>query len=90
MTYLEELKTKRKSSLIVVCTLGLAALFMESVRPIWMTNLFEGTSFMQNEGVAFVLKGLSFVTLGLLTAAILFIVHLIKVIYYSIEISKQP
>ena len=90
MTYLEELKTKRKSSLIVVCTLGLAALFMESVRPIWMTNLFEGTSFMKNEGVAFVLKGLSFVTLGLLTAAILFIVHLIKVIYYSIEISRQP
>ena len=89
MTHLEELREKRKSSLIVVFTLGLAALFMESVRPLWMTNLFEGTSFMQNEGVAFVLKGLSFVTLGLLTAAVFFIVHFFKVIYYSIEISRQ-
>lgn len=90
MTYLEELKEKRKSSLIVVCTLGLATLFVKSVRPIWMTNLFEGTSLMNNEGVAFVLKGISFVTLGLLTAALFFIIHLVKVICYSIEISKHP
>lgn len=90
MTYIEELKTKRKSSLIVVCTLGLAALFMESVRPLWMTNLFEGLSFTQNEFIGFVFKLLSFFLLGAITAAILFIVHLIKVIYYSIEISKQP
>lgn len=89
MTYLQELKEQRKSSLIVVCTLGLAILFTKSVRPIWMTNLFEGTSLMNNEGVAFVLKGISFVTLGLLTAAIFFIIHLVKVIYYSIEISKH-
>ena len=89
MTYLEELRTKRKSSLIVVFTLGLAALFMESVRPIWMSNMFEGTSFMQNEGVAFVMKGLSFFTLGLLTAAIFFIIHFFKAIYYTIEISRH-
>lgn len=88
MTYLEELRTKRKSSLIVVFTLGLAALFMESVRPIWMTNIFEGMSFAQG-GIGFVLKMLSFCTFGLLTAAILFIIHLIKVIYYSIEISRH-
>lgn len=90
MTYLEELREKRKSSLIVVCTLGLATLFMESVRPIWMTNLFEGMSFMENEGIALVLKGLSYVTLGLLTAAIAFIIHFFKVIYYSIELSRIP
>ena len=90
MTYIEELREKRKSSLIVVFTLGIATLFMESVRPIWMTNLFEGTSFMNNEGVAFVLKAFSFVVLGLSTAAIFFVIHLCKVIYYSIEISKQP
>ena len=88
MTRLEELKEKRKSSLIVVFTLGLATLFTESIRPIWMTNLFEGTSLMKNEGMAFVLKGLSFVTLGLLIAAIFFVIHLFKVIHYSIEISK--
>lgn len=90
MTFLEELKTKRKSSLIVVCTLGLAALFMESVRPIWMTNLFEGLSFTQNEALGFIFKLLSFFLLGAITAAILFVIHLIKVIYYSIEIAKHP
>ena len=89
MTYLEELHEKRKSSLIVVFTLGLATLFMDSVRPIWMTNLFEGTSF-DNGGVGFVLKLLSFFILGIITAGIFFIIHFFKVIYYSIEISKHP
>ena len=84
MAYLEELRAKRKSSLIVVFTLGLAVLFMKSVRPLWMTNIFEGTSFMEHEGLGFVLKLLSFFLFGLLTAAIAFIIHLIKVIYYSI------
>ena len=90
MTYAEELRAKRKASLIVVSTLGLAVLFMESVRPIWMTNLFEGTSFMQYEGVGFVLKLFSFFTLGLITAAFAFFIHIFKAIYYSIELSKTP
>ena len=85
-----ELKAKRKSSLIVVFTLGMAVLFMKDVRPLWMTNIFEGTSFMQYEGLGFVLKMLSFCTLGLLTAAIAFITHSFKVIYYSIELAKTP
>ena len=88
MTYKEELIEKRTSSLIVVFTLGLAALFIESVRPVWMTNLFEGTSFNQG-GVGFVVKLFSYFVLGVLTAAIFFIIHFIKVIYYSVEISKQ-
>ena len=88
MTYEEEVRQKRKSSLIVVFTLGLAVLFMKSVRPIWMTNIFEGTSFMNNEGLGFVLKLLSFCTLGLITAALAFIIHFFKVIYYSIELSR--
>ena len=87
MTNEEEIREKRKSSLIVVLTLGLASLFMESVRPIWMTNLFEGTSFMSNDGLAFVLKAISFFTLGLLTAAIFFVIHFFKVIYYTVELS---
>ena len=89
MTYSDELREKRKSSLIVVFTLGLASLFLESVRPIWMTNLFEGTSF-DNGGIGFVLKLLSFFVLGVITACIFFIIHLFKVIYYSIEITKHP
>ena len=89
MTYREELIEKRKSSLIVVFTLGIATLFMESVRPIWMTNLFEGTSFDQG-GLGFVVKMMSYMFLGLLTAVIFFVIHFFKVIYYSIEISRQP
>lgn len=89
MTYREELIEKRRSSLIVVFTLGLASLFMESVRPIWMTNLFEGTSFDQG-GIGFVVKMMSYMFLGLLTAVIFFVIHFFKVIYYSIEISRQP
>lgn len=88
MGYLEELREKRKSSLIVVFTLGLAAIFMKSVRPVWMTNLFEGTSFMENEALGFILKLISYIALGIITAAIFFLIHLIKVIYYSIEISR--
>ena len=88
MTYRDELIERRRSSLIVVFTLGLAALFMESVRPIWMTNLFEGTSFDQG-GIGFVVKMMSYLFLGLITAAIFFIIHFFKVIYYSIEISKN-
>ena len=89
MTYREELIEKRRSSLIVVFTLGLASLFMESVRPIWMTNLFEGTSFDQG-GIGFVVKMMSYMFLGLLTAVIFFVIHFFKVIYYSIEIFRQP
>lgn len=88
MTYVEELREKRKSSLIVVFTLGLAALFMKSVRPIWMTNLFEGMSFAQGP-FALLFKMLSFFALGVLTAAIFFVIHFFKAIYYSIEISKH-
>lgn len=88
MTYSEELREKRKSSLIVVFTLGLASLFMESVRPIWMTNLFEGMSFAQGPLAGF-FKVLSFVALGLITAAIFFVIHFFKVIYYTIELSRQ-
>jgi hypothetical protein len=89
MTYLEELREKRKSSLIVVFTLGLATLFMSSIRPVWMTNIFEGLSFAQGPMAGF-FKILSFFFLGMLTAAIFFFIHLVKVIYYSIEISRHP
>ena len=87
MTRLEELKYKQKGSLIVVCTLGLGAIFMSSIRPVWMTNLFEGTS-MDSGALGFVLKLFSYIFLGLFTAAIMFVIHLFKLIYYQIEISK--
>lgn len=74
MNYREELIEKRKSSLIIVFTLGIATLFMESIRPVGMTNLFEGTSFDQG-GVGFVVKMMSYLFLGVLTATIFFIIH---------------
>ncbi|MDR2823953.1 MAG: DUF4339 domain-containing protein [Prevotellaceae bacterium] len=87
MTRLEELKRKRKASLIVVCSLGLGAIFQSNVRPAWMTNLFEGASF--NTGaVGFVLKYTCYFFLALLLAAIMFVVHLVKLIFIQIEISK--
>jgi len=87
MTTLEELKLKRQSSLIIVCTLGLAAIFDSNVRPVWMTNLFEGASFDKG-AIGFVLKCTSYIFLALFTAAIMFVIHLFKLINYQIEISK--
>ena len=87
MPLLDDLKYKRKGSLIVVCTLGLGAIFVSSMRPVWMTNLFEGTSF-NNGALGFVLKLFSYIFLGLLTAAVMFVIHLFKLIYYTIEISR--
>jgi hypothetical protein len=87
MTVLDDLKEKRKGSLMVVCTLGLAAIFEKSMRLAWMSNLFEGTS-LDSGGLGFVLKIFSYFFLGLLTAAIMFVIHLFKLIYYQIEISR--
>jgi ABC-type multidrug transport system fused ATPase/permease subunit len=87
MTRLEELKLKRKASLIVVCTLGLAAIFASSIRPVWMTNIFENTS-LNKDGLGFVLKCFSYILLALFTAAIMFVIHFFKLIYYQIEITK--
>ncbi|MCL2289154.1 MAG: hypothetical protein FWC34_00385 [Bacteroidetes bacterium] len=87
MTPLEELKFKRQNSIIVVCTLGLAAIFDSRTRPVWMTNIFEGTS-LNTGALSFVMKMFSYIFLGLLTAAIMFIIHLFKLIYYQIEINR--
>lgn len=88
MTFLEELKEKRKSSLIMVCTLGLAALFDSKIRKVWMSNLFEGTSL--DEGIlGTFLKTLSYSTLAIIVASIIFVISVVRVIYYSIEISRN-
>lgn len=87
MASIDDLRYKQKGSLIVVCTLGLGAIFEKDLRPVWMTNIFENTS-LDNGGLGFVLKLASYIVLGLLTAAVMFVVHLGLLIYYSIEISK--
>lgn len=86
--HLDELKAKRKSSLIVVCTLGVAALFYKKVCPIWMTNLFEGTS-LDTKEMGWVLKMVSYTMLGGITAIVYFTINFFKVIYYSVMINKM-
>lgn len=88
MAYIDDLREQRKASLIVVCTLGMSVLFMKDIRPIWMTNLFEGMSFSQGIIGSF-LKTFSYCMLAFIVAAIFFIIHLVKVIVYSIDISRN-
>lgn len=85
MNRIDELKIKRRGSLLVVLTLGLAAIFSKSVRPAWMQNIFAGTS-MDKGAIGFVLKFFSFFLLAGLTAAIFFIIHFIRLIFCQLEI----
>jgi len=88
MTRLDELIYKRKAALIVVCTLGLAGVTQfGGMGDIWKSNVFNGTS-IDNGGIGFVLKIVSFLFLTVLLAVPLFIICLFQLIYYSIEISK--
>lgn len=83
MTRYEELKTKQKAAIIVVCTLGLAAV------PIvlnWNSNIFAGTSFGQGP-LALFFKVLSFLILTALFAVPAFFIYLITLIITSIELS---
>ena len=79
---LEKLREKRKESILIVCTLGLASLFV--LKPF---NIFKGTSF-DNGAIGFVMKCISFIVIGLAIAGIMFVIHIFKLIYYSIEIKR--
>ncbi len=89
MTRLEELKIKRKAATIGVCTLGVAGLVYVGVGNTWRGNIFQGTSISQHGGLGFVLKVISFMLLSVLLAIPFFIISLIQLIYYSIEINKE-
>lgn len=81
-------KQKRKAAIIGVCTLGLAALSLIGVGNTWRSNLFEGTSFMANEGLAFVLKCISFCFLTALIALPYFVYSVFALIYYSVRLNN--
>lgn len=76
---------KRKAALIGVLTLGLAGLSVIGIGETWRNNIFRGTS-MDQGGVGFVLKIISFCLLSALISIPLFIISLIQLIYYSIKI----
>ncbi|GHT35523.1 hypothetical protein AGMMS49574_25090 [Bacteroidia bacterium] len=86
MTRLEELKYKRKGSLIVVGTLGLAATPLKTIFS-GAKDVDKGTSFEGN-AVGFVVKCVFFLLFAIPIAIIMFVIHIFKLIYYSIEISK--
>lgn len=80
-------KQKRKAALIGVLTLGLAGLSVIGIGETWRNNIFRGTS-MDQGGVGFVLKIISFCLLSVLIAIPVFIISLIQLVYYSIKISS--
>lgn len=84
MTRYEELKSKQKAAIIVVCTLGLAAV---PVMLNWNNNIFEGTSFDQGPLHSF-FKVLSFLFLTALVAIPSFIIYLIVLIVTTIQLSN--
>ena len=77
---------KRKAALIGILTLGLAGLSLMGISEIWGSNIFAGTSLDQG-GIGFILKIISFLFLSVLLAVPFFIISIIQFIYYSIKLS---
>jgi len=71
---LSECQEKKKRSLIVICTLGLAAI-PYSLN--WGSNIFKGTS-LNNGGLGFVFAILSFVLLSIPCVVFGFIYHFFR------------
>lgn len=85
MTRYEELRGKQKAALIVVLTLGLAAV---PVTLNWNNNIFEGTSF--DHGVlGLICKVVSFLILMVLCAVPAFVIYLIVLIITTIKLSRM-
>ena len=84
MTRYEELKSKQRAALIVVLTLGLAAV---PIALNWNSNIFEGTSF--DHGVLHIVcEIVSFLFLTALFAIPAFFIYLIMLIVTSIQLSN--
>jgi len=81
-------RQKRKAALIGVLTLGFAGLSVIGVGETWRSNIFAGTTFNQG-GTGFVTKIISFVFLSVLFAIPFFIISLIQLIYYSVQLSSM-
>jgi len=83
---LEELEEKRNFSLKAVFTLGITAMPIE----FWSldTNLVRGTS-LDRGAIGVFLRIASFLVLTVPAVLIMFIVHLFKLIYYQVEISRR-
>lgn len=81
-------KQKRKSALIGVLSLGLAALTLYGIGNAWRSNIFQGTS-MDQGGVGFVLKCLSFCLVTSIIAIPYFIYSVCALIYYTYRLHSM-
>ncbi len=79
-------RQKRKTALIGILTLGLVGLSLMGIGKMWKSNIFAGTSLDQG-GIGFVLKIISFLFLSVLLAVPFFFISIIQFIYYSIKLS---
>jgi hypothetical protein len=86
MTRYEEIKAKQKGALICVLTLGLAAVPFSLV---WRSNIFEGTSFNNQEPLRFFFKLLSFCFLTALVAVPAFVFYLISLIVTTVQLWRM-
>lgn len=80
----EQLKSRQRAALIVVCTLGLAAV------PIvlnWNSNIFAGTSFGEGP-LSLFFRVLSFLLLTVIFAVPAFVIYLITLIVTTVELSQ--
>ena len=81
-------RQKRKAALIGILTLGLAGLTVMGVSNAWNSNIFAGTSIDQG-GVGFVLKIISFLIVSVMLAVPFFIISVFRFIYYQSKLSSM-
>ena len=72
---LQECQEKKKRSLIVICTLGLAAIPFALN---WESNIFKGTSADKKSELSFIFKVISFVLLAIPCIVFGFIYHFFR------------
>jgi|GEM_PF-3885526 len=85
MTDILNYESKRVDSLFAICTLGLSAV---PVAMIAKLNLFKDTSIDKDPALRVLARFFSFLFLTILTAVIMFILHLIKYIYYHFKVRR--
>ena len=86
MASYSELKEKQKKAIIAVCTLGLSeapwsVIFSSS------ENADKGMSF-QGTAFGFIFRIIWFLAWTLLTTAIMWVINIFKLLYYSIALSS--
>lgn len=80
----EQLKSRQRAALIVVCTLGLAAV---PVVLNWNSNIFAGTTFGEGP-LSLFFRVLSFLLLTVIFAVPAFVIYLITLIVTTVELSQ--